>query len=89
MRLRFVLVAQLVLVYFDIVAQRPAPTASFSELLRERAEQSFCREIPAHPVDLETHHLLDGEMLEQRHDVGEPFMKSENIEVGGFLIAPV
>src|SRR4051812_46669433 len=89
MRFRFVLVAQIILVYSNVIAQRTALPTSLSELLRKRAKQSFGGEIPPYPSELKTHHFFDREMLEQCHNVGKAFMKSEDINVGRLFVAPV
>src|SRR5262245_22738155 len=89
MRFRLIFVAQLLVIYFDIVAKRTALPASFAELLRERTKETFSGEISAEPGDLKSHHFFHSEMLEKRHNIRKALMKGGDIEVRGFFVASV
>src|SRR5258706_9104184 len=63
------------------VSQGASTTGRFAELLGELAEQVFGGKIAARPRDLVAQHAWIGKMLEQRDDIGESFVKRQDVRI--------
>ena len=71
------------------VAQRRAAAGGPAELLRELREQALAVQVAARPADLALQHRRVGEVLEERHDVGERLMECVDVRVGRLVEARV
>ena len=71
----------------DGVAQRAAAAHRLSELDGQHAQHRFGLDVAAGPGDLVLQHLPDGEVLHQRHDVGERLVKRQHVGIGRLVEA--
>ena len=71
----------------DRFAQSAIQSARLSKLLRQFSEQTLTRQITARLRDLMMQHLRKTEMLKQRHDVRERFVKREHVRISRIQIS--